>query len=148
VTSGAIPDVPVAGVPPPDDVGVGVGVGSPPEGAEFPGEAGGVDWPPPSEAGGLDDPAGDPDPTLGLGDALGVRFGVCSFVGRGDGAALDGTTTGADGVVCALVAPFEFGAAGEAGEVVGGLGPLRHDDELVVDDVVRMLAGLPDFPPL
>jgi hypothetical protein len=148
VTSGAIPDVPVAGVTPPDAVGVGEGVGSPPEGAEFLDEAGGVDWPPPSEAGGLDDPAGDPDPTLGLGETLGVRFGVCSFVGRGDGAAVDGTTSGAGGVVCALVAPFEFGAGGEAGEVVVGFGPRHGGDELVVDDVVRMLAVLPDFPPL
>jgi hypothetical protein len=147
VTSGAIPDVPVAAVAPPDDVGVGVGegVGWPPEGAVFFDEAGGVDWPPPSEAGGLDDPAGDPDPTLGLGEALGVRFGACGTTGREGGT--DETGGGVVGTeVGTWNAPLELAAAGDA---VGGVGPLVHGGvELVVDDVVRALAGLPALTPL
>lgn len=149
VASGAIPDVPVVGVTPPE----GVSVGSP-DGAGFPDEAGAVDWPPPPD-GGLDDPPGDADPTLGLGDTRGACFRAFVFVRCGDGAddeeaGVDGTISGAGGVADAetgtLNAPLELAAAGGA---VGSGGPLIHGDvELVVDDVVWALAELPGLMPL
>jgi hypothetical protein len=142
--------VPVAGVTLPD----GVGVGSP-EDAGVPDEAGAEGWPLPPAAGALGGPLGDSDPAVGLGEALGVFFGSCGCAGEEDGAGEDGcgdSTTGGIVAGVALVAPFEFGAAGEAGEVgevVGGVGPLVHSDvELVVDDVVWALARLPEFSPL
>jgi hypothetical protein len=143
VTSGAIPDVPAAGVTPPDDVGVGEGVGSP-EGVGSSDVPGGVDRPLCPEAGGLDDPPGDPDPTLGLGEALGVRVGLCGFAGGEDGTAETGGG-GAGAEVGTCNAPLELAAAGEA---VGGVGPLVHDDAELVEAVVWVLAGLPEFPPL
>jgi hypothetical protein len=146
VTSGASPDVPVAGVTSPDGVGVGVGVGSL-AGALFCDEAGGVDEPLLPEAGGLD-PPGDPDPTPGLGETLGVTFFVCCF-GSGEEGVVEGgvgeDACGAGGEVDSGRAPLELAAAGEA---VGGVGPLVHDDVVLVEAVVRVLDGLPDFTPL
>jgi hypothetical protein len=140
----------MAGVAPPEDVGVGDGVGSP-EGAGFSDEAGGADLPPSRGGGGLDDPPGDSEPTLGLGEALGARFGPCGLAGCEDGVAEDGTTSGAGGEVATFNAPLELAAAGDAaaGDAVGGVGPLVHGGvELVVDDVVWALAGLPELTPL
>jgi hypothetical protein len=149
VRSGAIRDVPVAGGTSPDGVGVGVGVavGSPP-GAFFCDEAGGVDWPPPPEAGGLDEPPGDPDPTLGLGDTLGVTFFVCGFATGEEGVAEDGAAEdacGASGEVDSRSAPLELAAGGEA---VDSVGPLGHDDVDLVEAVVWAPAGLPEVTPL
>jgi hypothetical protein len=109
-------------------------------------------WPSPAEGDVLGDWLGDADPTLGLGEALGFRFGSCGFANDEDGVGEDGrgdgTSSGAGGEVGAMVASFEFGAADAAGEVVAGVGPMHGVVELVVDDVVLVLAGLPDFPPL
>ena len=145
VAPGAIPDVPVAGVTLPDGVGAGsLDAGFPDEPGGV--EPGGVDWPPSPDGGGLDGPPGDLEPTLGLGETIGVRLGARVLVGCADGAAEDGTTSGAGGGVDTFSAPLELAAAGDA---VGGVGPLMHGGgELVVDDVVWALAGLPEFTPL
>jgi hypothetical protein len=115
-----------------------------------PDEAGAEGWPLPPAAGALGGPLGDSDPAVGLGEALGVFFGCCGCAGVKAGAG--GTGGGGAGAELGTIsAPFEFGAAAgaAAGEVVGGVGPLVHGCvELVVDDVVWALAGLPEFTPL
>jgi hypothetical protein len=116
----------------------------------LPDEVGRPDWAPPPDGGGPDDSCvGDPDPTAGLGEMLGVGWfslwcrraaeedGTGEEGPEEDGADEDGTKAGA------LDAELDVGAPGA---VVGGVGPLVHwVVALVVETVFLTLGVLPEF---